>query len=101
MSTVREEVEGTIDKLAGKAHQAADAAAKLAHEATDKTAGALGAAGARAHDMGSAVVDAARRTGASVKASADEVSGFIRRHPVPAILIAMGMGYMLARITRV
>jgi hypothetical protein len=30
----------------------------------------------------------------------DDLSGMIRRHPVPALLIGLGVGYLLARGTR-
>jgi F0F1-type ATP synthase assembly protein I len=31
---------------------------------------------------------------------ADDMTNLIRRYPIPAILIGIGMGYMLARVTR-
>jgi hypothetical protein len=31
---------------------------------------------------------------------ADDVTNMIRRHPLPALLVGIGLGYLLARITR-
>jgi len=31
---------------------------------------------------------------------ADDMTNLIRRHPIPAILIGVGLGYLLARMTR-
>ncbi len=31
---------------------------------------------------------------------AEDLTGLIRRHPIPAILIGVGLGYLLARMTR-
>jgi hypothetical protein len=31
---------------------------------------------------------------------AEDLTGLIRRHPIPAMLIGVGLGYLLARITR-
>ena len=31
---------------------------------------------------------------------ADDMTHLIRRHPIPAVLIGIGLGYLLARVTR-
>ena len=52
-----------------------------------------------------AVVDwaseTAHETGDYMKAGANELTGLIRRYPIPAVLVGIGIGFMLAKVTRV
>jgi hypothetical protein len=52
----------------------------------------------------SAVADALDHTGGYVSQEglsgmADDLSGLIRKNPIPALLIGIGVGYLLARVT--
>jgi uncharacterized protein YjbJ (UPF0337 family) len=70
-------------------------------------------AGTKVYELGQNVADKARAAQAEVsnkmekatsywqekefRAMADDVAGLVRRHPIPSLLIALGIGYALAR----
>jgi len=103
------------DAASTVAHKTEDAASYVAHKAEDATAavgrnmeslagtirsktpheGMLGAAG-------SAVADTLESCGRELEEHglsgiADDITNTVRRHPVPAILIGIGLGFLLAR----
>jgi gas vesicle protein len=58
-----------------------------------------------AHVAVSAVTDSVRQTGkyledSKLSGAADDVVGLIRRHPIPAVLLAAGLGWYMAHQSR-
>jgi len=98
------------------AHKAADAGAYIAHKAEDATAAVGGEMKSLAgtirnkgpHDgmlgnASSAVANTLESYGRELEEHgltgiADDVTNTIRRHPVPAVLIGIGVGFLLARL---
>jgi hypothetical protein len=111
MGTTRERVKNAIDEMASRAHHATDALAEAARNGTDKVADAADAIDTKAHDAAGAVghardavkswaTDVANHPGQHIKAGGTELTHIIQRHPVPAILVGIGVGFMLARMIR-
>jgi hypothetical protein len=116
MDTTRDKVQGTIDDLAGKAHRATDTVAGRVHQATDKAAEAATHAKESVQQMASSAAesmvhakdavshlatDTVQHTGEYLKAGGEEVTGLIRRYPIAAVLVGIGIGFVLAKVTRV
>jgi len=123
----QDKMKGTISDAAGRAHQGTDLAAGKAHQATDTAADkahgivdtvtdyagqakdsvqhfASNAADAATHAKDAVVdwtSDAARNTGDYVRTGTDEVTSLIRQYPIAAIMVGVGIGFMLAKVTRV
>jgi hypothetical protein len=98
------------------AHKVADAGSYVAHKAEDATTAVGGGMTSLAgtirekgpHDgmlgtASSAVANTLDSAGRELKdhgltGIADDVTNTIRRHPVPAVLIGIGLGFLLARL---
>jgi len=98
------------------AHKFADAGSYVAHKAEDATAavgnemkslgGTIREKGPRDGMLGnasSAVANTLESCGRELQEHgltgiADDITGTIRRHPVPAVLIGIGLGFMLSRV---
>ena len=110
--------EGTgtvVEKAKDMASNVADRAKDLASNVAEKTQGAASAVAHKVEDVASAVGDkasaAASRVADTWQAGSeyvregvgdmfDELTTLIRRHPVPALLVGFGLGFMLARVIR-
>lgn len=126
----KDRIKGAIDELGSKAHQAGMAATERAKEGVDKAAGLAERLGEKAHDAAAAVGEYAREAGQTVDRMADSVvhakhavvdwtadavqhpgdklvagrdqmAGFVRRYPIACVLAAVGVGFMLSRLTRI
>jgi len=105
------------DTASAVVHSAEDAAAYMGHKAEDATT-AVGdgltslSKTIRAHSpqdgiagqASTAVANTLESTGAylkeeGLKGMADEVNELVRRHPMPALLVAVGVGFLIARMT--
>lgn len=87
------QAEGAADKVAGKAQkaygQAADTVKDTVSNAADKVRGMSGSAG----DYGSQLLDQAEEYG-------DALAEQIDARPITALLIAAGVGFLLALLTK-
>jgi len=108
--------EAVKDAASTVAHKAADAGSYIAHKAEDATAAVGGEMKSLAgtlrekgpHDgmlgtANSAVANTLESCGRELQEHgltglADDVTNTIRRHPVPSVLIGIGLGFMLARV---
>jgi len=104
------------DAAATVAHKAADAGSYVAHKAEDATAAVGGEMKSLAgtlrekgpHDgmlgnASSAVANTLDTYGRELQEHglsgiADDITNTVRRHPVPAVLIGIGLGFLLARV---
>lgn len=104
------------DAAATVAHKAADAGSFVAHKAEDATA----AVGGEMKSLAGAIRDKGPHDGMLGNASAavantldtygrelqehglsgiaDDITNTVRRHPMPAVLIGIGLGFLLARV---
>ena len=93
-----------VDAIGAKAHDLAAAVAEGASHAKESVQHmASTAAESVVHAKDAAVnwtADAAQHPGEYLKACNDEMTGLIRRYPIPALLVGIGIGFMLARATR-
>jgi hypothetical protein len=98
-------VQGVVDTAKDAAHSVADRVSDFAGQAREK-------AGEWADQAYDAAKDAGRHVqrwaGDTYDAAADrigdfgsEVTGLVRRHPIPALLIGFGIGLLLGRAARV
>jgi hypothetical protein len=127
METTRENFGGKVDDMAGKAEQAAgrlgageqaggmihnvaekakDVAASVADyagQARETVQGLASSAADSAVSAKDAVADwtssAAGSTGDALAGAGDELTTMIRRYPIPALLVGVGIGFLLARLT--
>jgi hypothetical protein len=81
--------------------KAQDAASSLTQRASDMASNV----GRKAEDAASAVADkweAGREylSEQGFKGVAEDVTSLIRRHPIPALLVAFGLGFMVSRTMR-
>lgn len=104
------------DVAANVAHKASDAGAYVAHKAEDATsavgsemkslAGAMRSKGPHDGMLGnanSAVASTLESYGRELEEHglsgiAEDITNTVRRHPVPAVLIGIGLGFLLARV---
>lgn len=105
------------DAASAVMHSAEDAAAYVGHKAEDATT-AMGdglkslSNTIRAHtpkdgvvgDASTAVANTLESTGRylqeeGLKGMAEDVTGLVRRNPIPALLVAVGVGFLIARAT--
>jgi len=91
VTKVAENVSQGAQQMASKAYESAQQAAS---RAADSVSGGIKSvthgvesAAEYVHDKG-------------VSGMADDITGIIRRHPLPAVLVALGIGFMLASVTR-
>lgn len=104
------------DAASTVAHRAADAGSFIAHKAEDATS----AVGGEMKSLAGAIRDKGPHDGMLGNASsavastldtcgrelqehglsgiADDITNTVRRHPIPAILIGVGVGFLLARV---
>ena len=104
------------DAASTVAHKAADAGSYVAHKAEDATA----AVGGEMKSLAGAIRDKGPHEGMLGNASAavagtlescgrelqehglsgiaDDITNTVRRHPVPAVLMGIGLGFLLARV---
>jgi hypothetical protein len=111
VETARDTATGVVDRtrdLAGNvADKARDMAGNVADTARDWASGAVGAVKDSdvVNKTGEYVSDA-WETGSryfqehNFKDMADDVAGVIRRNPIPAMLVGVGLGFILARSLR-
>jgi uncharacterized protein YjbJ (UPF0337 family) len=86
---------GVAARVTGAAQEAASRVTETAATAAARAQEVAGAAGA-------AVTDTAAGAGTylqdrGVEGLSEDLTGLIRRHPVPALLIGLGIGYVLGR----
>jgi len=104
------------DAASTVAHKAADAGSYVAHKAEDATAavgGEMKSLAGTLRDKGphdgmlgnasSAVANTLESCGRELQEHglsgiADDITNTVRRHPVPAVLIGIGLGFLLARV---
>lgn len=114
-SQAKENVHEATSAAMNKAHEMADAAGKKVDEATNAfgekvkaVAGSLRERGPRDGMLGNAtdaVADSLEHTGRYIQQEgllgmAKDVTELIRRNPVPAVLVGVGLGFMLAQMFR-
>jgi len=112
--TVMDKAKETASNVADKAKQAATAVKDRADSAVSGTgkgmenlAGTIRERGPQEGMLGqasTAVADTLERTGdyleqQGLSGMADDLTNVIRRNPIPAVLIGVGVGFLLARLT--
>jgi hypothetical protein len=111
VETVRDSATGVMDRakdVAGNVgDRAKDLAGNVAESARDWATGAVGAVkDSDVVNKASDYVSDALETGSryfqehNFKDMADDVAGVIRRNPIPALLVGIGLGFILARSLR-
>jgi len=111
-----------VNKASQMAHNVGDKASQMAHSAGDRANEATSSVGSGIKSVASSLRDYAPDEGMLHSASesvadtlesggryleqkglsgvADDVTGLIRRNPIPAVLIGIGIGYLIASATR-
>lgn len=101
-----------VDKAREMASSAVDRTKEFAGAAADKAREYAGAAGHRAEDAKSAVGSGIQSFAHSLESGgrylreedfrgmAEDLTNLIRRNPIPAMFIGMGLGFVLARALR-
>jgi len=123
---MRSDVEGAASQASEKVQQATSAAVEKAQElastASKRVDEATAALGERVKSVGGtlrergpqegmlgsatgAVADSLERTGRYIQEEglvgmAEDITELIRRNPIPAVLVGIGIGFMLARVFR-
>lgn len=108
--------EAVMDAASTVAHKAADAGSYIAHKAEDATAavgGEMKSLAGTIRDKGphdgmlgnasSAVANTLESCGRELQEHglsgiADDITNTVRRHPIPSVLIGIGLGILLARV---
>jgi uncharacterized protein YjbJ (UPF0337 family) len=103
----QQEVERRLHEYGGRAAGVAATVTSAAQDVASSVAETAGTAATKAQEMAGAAASAVTDTvaGAStyvqekgVQALPGDLAGLIRRHPVPALLIGLGIGWLLSRI---
>jgi len=111
-----------VNKASQMAHNVGDKASQMAHNVGDKANDATSSVGSGIKTMASSIREHAPSEGMMRSASesvadtlessgryleekglsgvADDLTGLIRRNPIPAVLIGIGIGYLIASATR-
>jgi len=93
MTAAREKVQEAASTVADVAGKAKDTVREWAGQATDK-----------AKEFGQTAYDTAGEWGTAAKDKAQEwgedLTGMVRRYPIPAIFIGLGIGFMLGSMMR-
>lgn len=112
--TVADKAKEAASGVADKAKEYAGAARERADQAVSSTGSGISSMGSKMRRSGpqegmlgkanEAVASTIERTGRyleeeGLSGMADDVTEVIRRHPVPAVLVSLGLGFMLARMT--
>jgi ElaB/YqjD/DUF883 family membrane-anchored ribosome-binding protein len=102
---VRQEGQNLADKAKEGAQHLIDRAGDLSGQARDKVQEWVGEAGDAAKQAGQKVQqwadDAYEVAADKVSDFGKEVTALIRNHPIPAVLIGLGIGVLLGRTARV
>jgi ElaB/YqjD/DUF883 family membrane-anchored ribosome-binding protein len=114
-SQASEKVQQATSSAMGKAQEMANIASKRVDDATaalgervKSTADTIRERGPREGMLGSAtgaVADSLEHTGRYIQEEgilgmAEDVTELIRRNPIPAMLVGVGIGFLLAKLTR-
>jgi uncharacterized protein YjbJ (UPF0337 family) len=86
---------GVTARMTGAAQEAASRVTETAGTAAARTQEAAGAAAATVTDTAAGMAAAVQDRG--VQGLSEDLTGLIRRYPVPALLIGLGIGYVLGR----
>jgi len=97
----KQEGPGVVDRVKDNAQQFVDRASELGGQARDKVSEWAGDAGTAARQAGQRVqnwADDAYESGAErLSDFGNEVTSLIRNHPIPSVLIGLGIGILLGR----
>jgi hypothetical protein len=114
-SQASESVQQATSTAMGKAQELASTASKRVDEATAALGERVRSAGSTIRERGpregmlgtatSSVADSLEHTGRYIQEEglggmADDVTELIRRNPIPAMLVGIGIGYLLAKVFR-
>ena len=97
--------QGAKDKARGAAAAAVDTVKEAAGAAADKAREVASAAGRKAKDAASAVGESVESGGRYLQerdfsGMMDDFTDLVRRYPVPALLIGIGLGFCMGRVLR-
>lgn len=92
-ANVTEKAKDVVAAVGEAAGQAKDKVQEWASTAVEK-------AGEAKDEVQEWAATATDKTGEAVKGFGRELTGLIRRHPFPALLVGFGVGFMLARMIR-
>jgi uncharacterized protein YjbJ (UPF0337 family) len=102
----QQEVERRLQEYGGRTAGVAAAVTSAAQDVASGMAETAGTAATKAQEMAGAAATAVTDTVAGagtylrekgVQTLPDDLAGLIRRHPVPALLIGLGIGWLLSR----
>jgi hypothetical protein len=103
MGTVTEKARDVASSVADKARDVASSVSDTAGRAKETVQQYVHTAGDSVAHAKDAAVDwasgAASHTGEALKGAGDELTGVIRRYPIPALLVGIGLGMLLAKLT--
>jgi ElaB/YqjD/DUF883 family membrane-anchored ribosome-binding protein len=114
VSNVIEQAKGAAENVKDKAKQAGEYVRDKADQAVSSTGKGMESLASTVRDRGpqegilgkatAGVADTLDRTGQyldehGVSGMVDDLTSMIKNHPLPAILIGVGIGFMLARLT--
>lgn len=118
----KEGVAGVVDKVKDMASQAGQAVGTAATTVGRKAEDAVGSVGSGMHSLGEKIHEKAPEQGVlgktaecvantleaggryleekKISGMAEDVTNLIRRNPIPALLVGIGLGFLLARTFR-
>src|SRR5690606_16038036 len=94
----REQAGNARDQIEKGAEKIYQQGSDAAHQAYEKTSEAWQYASDHAGRAAGAFRDFVKEQ--DMNHIVDEMSGVIRRHPLPAVLIGVGLGFLLSKLTR-
>jgi len=95
---VADKAEGVMSTVQNAASDAASYVGRQAGNLGSTVSGAVGDAASAVRDRAEGAYDYVRDQGFS--GVCDDMASMIRRNPVPSILIALGLGFLVARAIR-
>lgn len=94
---------GVVSAIGEKAHDVAAAVGDYATQAKESVQHMASSAASKVEHAGEAVrdwtSDAVQHPGQYLKAGGDELTSLVRRYPIPALLVGIGIGFLLAKAT--
>jgi ElaB/YqjD/DUF883 family membrane-anchored ribosome-binding protein len=88
----------TFDRMTKSAHAGIDAAANAAHPTIDRAANSAHHAVENADDIANYAAEAINKASAQGGKMLDASTGYMRKHPLFALSLAVGTGYVLSRL---
>jgi hypothetical protein len=92
-----ESITGSAKEMGAGAGEYADQAKQKVGELASQAAHGVGRAAEHVQEWATTATD---KTGQALKTGAEDLARLIRRHPGPALLIGLGLGFLIGRALR-